>query len=1249
MRDAAWIAAWVATVALCACARPVAAMDLLLLRQDWAPNAAYDPVCANGACANKLDYGAFTVRDLAPSKATTTGLAGCLGPAFDASQITADVRAELSCVLSGAESVWEAVWNTEGRCSGMNVSRYFTFLASTYNLFNANVPLGRDPRFALPSVDRDQVLDALKEEWGVKPWVACDPGSKALLYLTLCLDPAAAAASVVLPVDCPWDRTTNVPGGSECEGALTLDQGVKPPATCNSYYLTSLEGAWPGQAAEAGPAFGAIDVPSGTGGQDAAAGGGTADFPAGAALVDDQQPTPAPAAFGAGAGGGTSGGTDSSTSSTAEDVGETAPGIDSPPEAEAAPGAAAASPSRSPGGEGEPGAEDRPSPGVGSGGGGTGGAAAAIPPPGAAAELQPQPQPAGGFNPGQERVENGVALLRAIAKGLGDIVLTGDITINNPDIHFQEYDVPINVTGAMRVRAADLTTPVVLDWNNFSALINLQTGSLLVLQGLVSKNVADGKVAVAERSVKVQVVGSPIWPTVTGDSGHSVQLVGCRLLVPEPLLFTEAAKVLANSSWPLGEGGNGSSSSGAGSQGNRVEMAAEPSGDLQQQQQQQTEQQQQQPEAVFYRNLTVVTRSLALVDLTQLQGLGLQQDASYSAGRVAYSLLNTTAVDSNAAVPPPPPSPPPPPPPSVPVQPDNTSGGLSTGAIAGLAVGAAVLLAAAAAAACCIWRRRGGAKQVVAAPRKGSNGTAASGDGTAGSTPKTSGSFGSKPSFPSLLPLSGPGLAGLAGAKQQLGDGGGGTAVVLHLGRGSDDASSSQEEDAATISAGSGGSGRGSGKGLAGPGLLPRFARREGSVGSGGTPGTAHSVLPGAKNPFASVTTLDQAGDHGGDDLFLSYIRSTKVPAAHPDATTGAAADGSTAAANPTNGAAAPYQDAPSGTAAPPPQGLSREGSLAPALRRSALSSSEATCHLWDVPFEQLHLEGKIGEGAFGRVYRGEWHATSVAVKLLLPQAQLQDEGSIQQALAQPSPVLTRLQEEADLMFSLRHPNCVQLMGTCLAPPCLITEYCSRGSLADCLREARRHPAAAAELPWHRRLAMALDAAKGMLYLHSYQPPIVHRDLKSPNLLVDKDWNVKVADFNLSKILGEDHSASQEVTNPRWLAPEVLQGEQGTPPSDVFGFGVVLWELLTFHLPWCNAPEASNPWQLARLVLGGARLPVPPPDLLPGPDVLPEGPLQCYVELMQRCWEANPAERPTFAAIAAQLRDVLQQLPPAAI
>jgi hypothetical protein len=210
---------------------------------------------------------------------------------------------------------------------------------------------------------------------------------------------------------------------------------------------------------------------------------------------------------------------------------------------------------------------------------------------------------------------------------------------------------------------------------------------------------------------------------------------------------------------------------------------------------------------------------------------------------------------------------------------------------------------------------------------------------------------------------------------------------------------------------------------------------------------------------------------------------------------------------------------------------FSRQSSLAAGPgRRAALSSQESA--LWAIPFEQLELEEKIGEGAFGRVrplvvvsyfftscwergqgaqaqvgrgpllngrggmavpkgrrvacvpslyavpqvYRAEWHATPVAVKVLLAQAQLQDTGSLAEALAQPSPVLTRLQEEADLMFSLRHPNCVQLMGTCLAPPCLVTEYCSRGSLADCLRAARRSSKAAALLSWRRRLAMVCAA-----------------------------------------------------------------------------------------------------------------------------------------------------------------------------
>ena len=77
---------------------------------------------------------------------------------------------------------------------------------------------------------------------------------------------------------------------------------------------------------------------------------------------------------------------------------------------------------------------------------------------------------------------------------------------------------------------------------------------------------------------------------------------------------------------------------------------------------------------------------------------------------------------------------------------------------------------------------------------------------------------------------------------------------------------------------------------------------------------------------------------------------------------------------------------------------------------------------------------------------------------------------------------------------------------------------------------------------------------------HAHVPPIIHRDLKSPNLLVDKHWRVKVSDFNLSKML-EDNvvMSSMAATNPRWLAPEILAGENATFASDVYAYGVVLW------------------------------------------------------------------------------------------
>lgn len=97
------------------------------------------------------------------------------------------------------------------------------------------------------------------------------------------------------------------------------------------------------------------------------------------------------------------------------------------------------------------------------------------------------------------------------------------------------------------------------------------------------------------------------------------------------------------------------------------------------------------------------------------------------------------------------------------------------------------------------------------------------------------------------------------------------------------------------------------------------------------------------------------------------------------------------------------------------------------------------------------------------------------------------------------------------MMAQMRHPNVVLYLGLCLEPPCVVTEYCARGSLSDVLKQANRMPNFAQQLDWSRRLTMALDAAKGMHYLHRSDPPVIHRDLKSPNLLVDRHWRVKVA------------------------------------------------------------------------------------------------------------------------------------------
>ncbi|KAI4341950.1 hypothetical protein MLD38_026618 [Melastoma candidum] len=269
------------------------------------------------------------------------------------------------------------------------------------------------------------------------------------------------------------------------------------------------------------------------------------------------------------------------------------------------------------------------------------------------------------------------------------------------------------------------------------------------------------------------------------------------------------------------------------------------------------------------------------------------------------------------------------------------------------------------------------------------------------------------------------------------------------------------------------------------------------------------------------------------------------------------------------------------------------------------------------IPWSDLVLKEKIGSGSFGTVHRADWHGSDVAVKILMEQ-EFHGER------------FKEFLREVAVMKRLRHPNIVLFMGAVTESPNLsiVTEYLSRGSLYRLLHR----PGPREMLDERRRLSMAFDVAKGMNYLHKRNPPVVHRDLKSPNLLVDKKYTVKVCDFGLSRLKARTFLSSKSAAGtPEWMAPEVLRDEPSNEKSDVYSFGVILWELATLQQPWSNL----NPAQVVAAVgFKGRRLEIPR-------DVNPR-----VASIIEACWLNEPWKRPSFSSIMESLRSLIKPLVP---
>ncbi|XVF54125.1 hypothetical protein PTKIN_Ptkin05aG0155800 [Pterospermum kingtungense] len=263
----------------------------------------------------------------------------------------------------------------------------------------------------------------------------------------------------------------------------------------------------------------------------------------------------------------------------------------------------------------------------------------------------------------------------------------------------------------------------------------------------------------------------------------------------------------------------------------------------------------------------------------------------------------------------------------------------------------------------------------------------------------------------------------------------------------------------------------------------------------------------------------------------------------------------------------------------------------------------------------QLLIGNKFASGRHSRIYRGIYKQRDVAIKLI---SQPEEDANLANFLEK------QFISEVALLFHLRHPNIITFVAACKKPPvfCIITEYLAGGSLRKYLHQQEPY-----SVPHNLVLKLALDIARGMQYLHSQG--ILHRDLKSENLLLGEDMCVKVADFGISCLESQCGSAKGFTGTYRWMAPEMIKEKHHTKKVDVYSFGIVLWELLTALTPFDN----MTPEQAAFAVCQkNARPPLPP-----------KCPL-AFTHLINRCWSSNPEKRPHFDEIVSILESYAESL-----
>ncbi|CEG43565.1 tkl protein kinase [Plasmopara halstedii] len=288
-------------------------------------------------------------------------------------------------------------------------------------------------------------------------------------------------------------------------------------------------------------------------------------------------------------------------------------------------------------------------------------------------------------------------------------------------------------------------------------------------------------------------------------------------------------------------------------------------------------------------------------------------------------------------------------------------------------------------------------------------------------------------------------------------------------------------------------------------------------------------------------------------------------------------------------------------------------------------TAMESALIKYRVPASEVHLERSIAKGGYGIVYLASYQNRSIVVKKILPEKAADDRN------------LRAFIEEIKLISSLSHSKIVRFIGVSwnmLSDMAVLMEYMPNGDLDMLLKQQHeRQELYPKEFDWYQnssvlpaKASIALDVLEAIVYLHSFPSPIIHRDLKSKNVLLSSSYEAKLSDFGISREWQVDATMTAGIGTMAWIAPEVLRGERYTEMADIYSFGVILSELATCIKPFDGVTNAL----IVLKVTSEEK-----------PDLGTKCP-EDIRELAERCLSFHASDRPSASVAHYELRTLLK-------